>query len=52
MKNFLENHTESEVCFFHAQQQVFIKSIRQEKEEEQETIQQPNQPPQDPSSQI
>ncbi len=40
IKKFLENHTESEVCYFHAQQQVFIEAIRQEKQEEQETIQQ------------
>ena len=52
IKKFLENHTESEVCYFHAQQQVFIEAIRQEKQEEQETIQQPNQSPQDPSPQI
>ena len=40
IQNFLQDHTTSEVCYFHAQQQVFIEAIRQEKQEEQETIQQ------------
>ena len=38
MKKFLQDHTESEVCYFHAQQQVFIESMRQAKQEEQETL--------------
>ena len=40
IEKFLQDHTTSEVCYFHAQQQVFIEAIRQEKQEEQETIQQ------------
>ena len=28
IKKFLQNHIESEVCYFHAQQQVFIESMR------------------------
>ena len=43
IKKFLQNHTESEVCYFHAQQQVFIESMRQDKQEEQETLQEPMQ---------
>ena len=35
----MQNHIESEVCYFHAQQQVFIESMRQDKQEEQETLQ-------------
>ena len=30
-----------EVCYFDAQQQVFIESVRQDQQEEQETLQEP-----------
>ena len=32
-----------EVCYFDAQQQVFIESVRQDKQEDQETLQEPMQ---------
>ena len=41
IKKFLQAHTESEVCYFHVQQQVFIKSTKQAEEEEHETLQEP-----------
>ena len=39
IKTFLQDHTTSEVCYFHAQQQAFIEYVRQDKQEEQETLQ-------------
>ena len=39
IKKLFDNHTESEVCYLHAQQRVFIESMRQAKQEEQETLQ-------------
>jgi hypothetical protein len=42
IKKFLQAHTGSEVCYFHVQQQVFIESTKQAKQE-QETLQQPMQ---------
>ena len=41
IKKFLLAHSESEVCCFHVQQQVFIESMKQAKQEEQETLQEP-----------
>ena len=41
MKRINELILESEVCYFDAQQQVFIESVRQDKQEEQETLQEP-----------
>jgi hypothetical protein len=43
IKKFLQAHTESEVCYFHVQQQVFIESVKQAKQEKQETLQEPMQ---------
>ena len=43
IKKFLQAHTESEVCCFHVQQQVFIESMIQAKQEEQETLLEPMQ---------
>ena len=43
IKKFLQDNSESEVCYFHAQQQVFIESMRQAKQEEQEILQEPMQ---------
>jgi hypothetical protein len=39
IKTFLQDHTTSEVCYFHSQQQAFIEYVRQDKQEEQETLQ-------------
>ena len=41
IKKFLQAHSESEVCCFHVQQQVFIEFMKQAKQEEQETLQEP-----------
>ena len=38
IESFLETHTESDVCYFHTQQQIFIERHEEQPEEQQEPL--------------